>query len=120
MQTFPTVLLVHAPVFPIPGMISVRSKVIGPDAVVNVAKAGTLTAPDVGGPTKSFSVTDVRPAKLPVLGLWTPVLVKKTPPVFTFTVPEMFASPVTGVAEAKDVKRTEPIATRPSKENLRT
>ena len=69
MQTFPTVLLVHAPGFPIPGIISVKSKVTGPDAVVKVAKAGMEIAPDVGAPTKSFSVADVRPAKLPVLGL---------------------------------------------------
>lgn len=93
---------------------------MGPLDVVNVAKPGTLTAPDVGAPTKLVSVADVAPLKLPVFGPVTVVFVKKTPVVLTFTVPAMFASPVTGVAEAKDVKRTEPTATRPSKENLRT
>lgn len=88
--------------------------------VVKVAKLGISTAPVVGGPTKFWSVAEVAPAKLPSFGPGIMVFVKKTPLVLTFTVPAILAVPVTGVADAKDVKRTEPTATRPSNENLRT
>jgi hypothetical protein len=48
-HTLPTVLLVHAPADPTPGMIFVKLKVMTPAAVLKVANPGMLVGPTTGG-----------------------------------------------------------------------
>jgi hypothetical protein len=95
-HTLPTVLLVHALAVPIPGRISVRSKVITPAAVLKVANPGMLVAPTTGGETFKI-VPPVRPANEPVLtppaangfGTFAPLVLKKRPLLFTVTPPSV-------------------------------